>query len=515
MIVVMFSRYASLTLIALAIPAFALTDPVKTESGLVSGAPGTNPAVRVYKGIPYAAPPTGELRWKPPRPAAHWEGTRQATTFSKVCMQLPYPPESIYYRPSQPMSEDCLALNIWTAAASANERRPVMMWIHGGALTRGFGSTPTYDGEALAARGVVVVTINYRLNVFGFLAHPGLTAESDVHSSGNYGILDQIAALDWIRNNIAAFGGDPKRVTIFGESAGSWSVNCLMATPLARGKFQRAIGESGGSFQPMQSLHDAEQEGVRLASRAGAQTVAELRSKPAEDLVKASAGFATRPSVDGWMLPQDIYTIFAAGHQNDVPLIAGSNADEATTLSPWPSTGTPEAFAAQIRTRVGAMADRFLQLYPAATAEQARDAHYASYRDFAFGWEMRTWARLQAKTGKAKAYLYYFSHVPPGPRSATIRAYHASEIAYVFNTLSTRAASSDADQRLADMMSGYWANFAITGNPNAKELPPWPAYKESQDLALEFGDQVKPIAHLHKPALDAIDDFYMAQRSKR
>jgi len=517
MIVLIPMRFTPFVLaFTLAISAFAITDPVKTEGGMVSGAPGKNPSVRVYKGIPYAAPPVGDLRWKAPKPARHWEGTRQATEFSNECVQAPYPAASIYYRPPQPMGEDCLGLNVWTAAVSPNERRPVMVWIHGGALTRGSGSTASYDGEALAAKGVVVVTINYRLGVFGFLAHPDLTAESDVHSSGNYGILDQIAALDWVHNNIAAFGGDPKRVTIFGESAGSWSVNCLVATPLAKGKFQRAIGESGGSFQPMTALGDSEQAGARFASAIGAHSLAELRAKPADELVKVSSALPTRPSVDGWMLPRDIYTIFATGKQNDVPTIAGSNANEGTTLAPWPADRTAADFAAQIRTRFGALADRVLQLYPADSADQARESHYASFRDISFGWEMRTWVRLQAKTGKQKPYLYYFSHVPPGPLSAKIGAYHAAEIPYVFDNLSTRkAASTEADQHLAVTMSSYWVNFAASGNPNGKGLPPWPAYKAASDAALEFGDQVKPVANLHQPALDFIDEYYNAQRARK
>src|SRR5690348_11923868 len=329
-----------LTSLALALPAVAINDPIHTQNGLVSGAPGKDPGVQVYKGIPYAAPPVGDLRWKAPKPAANWQGVRQATGFSATCMQTPYPKTSIYYQEPEPVSEDCLYLNVWTAAKSNKERRPVMVWIHGGALTKGAGSIPTYDGEAFARKGVVLVTINYRLGIFGFFAHPELTKESDRNSSGNYGLLDQIAALEWVQKNIAAFGGDPKRVTIFGESAGSWSVNYLMATPLARGLFQRVIGESGGTFAPMKKLAEAEQSGVKFASSMGADSVQALRSMPAEELVKKTALGSYSPNVDGWMLPQDVYAIFAQGNQNDVPLLAGSNSDEATSLAPWPSSGT-------------------------------------------------------------------------------------------------------------------------------------------------------------------------------
>src|SRR5712692_3182942 len=281
--------WLSFAFVFAALPLVAIDDPVRVDGGLIAGSVGKNSDVRVYKGVPFAAPPVGDRRWKSPKPAAAWEGVRKATEFSAICYQTPYPKNSIYYREPEPLSEDCLYLNVWTAAKSAKERRPVMVWIHGGALTRGSGSVPTYDGEALARKGAVVVTINYRLGLFGFFAHPELTKESDRNSSGNYGLLDQIAALEWVQKNIAAFGGDPKRVTIFGESAGSWSVNYLMATPLAKGLFHRAIGESGGAFGVMKKLADVEQSGTKFAASVGADSLAALRAKSAEDLQKASA----------------------------------------------------------------------------------------------------------------------------------------------------------------------------------------------------------------------------------
>src|SRR5271155_632494 len=252
-----------------AVTAGAAEDSVRVESGVLSGVSGLSPEVKVFKGIPYAAAPLGDLRWRAPKAPPKWEGVRPASKFGATCMQAPYAEGSPYRSAPEPMSEDCLFLNVWTAARSMQEHRPVMVWIHGGALTRGSGSTPVYDGEELAKKGVVLVTINYRLGVFGFFAHPELTRESDRNSSGNYGFLDQIAALDWVQHNIAAFGGDPKRVTIFGESAGSWSVNYLMATPLARGLFQRAIGESGGDFDSARKLADAEQLGVKFGQTIG------------------------------------------------------------------------------------------------------------------------------------------------------------------------------------------------------------------------------------------------------
>jgi len=501
--------FIALLLFASTASLFALTDPVKIANGLISGIDGKDPAVRVYKGIPYAAPPAGDLRWKAPKAAANWDGVRKADRFSAVCMQTPYPKNSLYYREAEPASEDCLYLNIWTAAKSASERRPVMVWIHGGALTRGSGSVPVYDGEALAKKGVVVVTINYRLGIFGFFAHPELTKESDRNSSGNYALLDQIAALEWVQNNIAAFGGNPKRVTIFGESAGSWSVNYLMATPLARGLFQRAIGESGGAFGPMKTLAEVEKTGVEFAHAMGAENVQALRAKSAEDVLKASGASSFPPNVDGWMLPYDVYTIFATGKQNDVPILIGSNADEGKSLTMWPENGKPDMFERQMRSRFHDKADQALKLYPAATDQQAKESFYASFRDFVFGWQMRTWARLETKTGKSKAYLYYFTRVPPGPGAQRYGAFHASEIAYVFDNLdSSPRPYEDADHKLADMMSSYWVNFATKGDPNGKGLPDWPAYREKSDLALELGADTHPVSDLHKAQLDFFDEYF-------
>jgi para-nitrobenzyl esterase len=494
-----------------AIPLLAADYTVRVENGLLSGSAGTSPDVRVFKGIPYAAAPIGDLRWKAPKAAASWDGARDATKYSPVCVQEPYPEGSIYRRPPQPMSEDCLYLNVWTAAQSATERRPVMFWIHGGGLTRGNGSAPTYDGESLAKKGVVVVTINYRLGVFGFLAAPELTRESDRNSSGNYGLLDQIAALEWVRKNIAAFGGDPQRVTIFGESAGSWSVNYLMATPLAKGLFQRAIGESAAAFGVMKKMEQVEQSGSKLAASMGADSVRALRVKSAEDVLKAASGTSFPPNLDGWLFPQDVFTIFATGKQNDVPLIAGSNADEGTALSPWPANRTAADFKAQTQRIFGDRTGQFLKFYPAGSDAEARASHYASYRDFAFGWQMRTWVRLSTKTGKSNAYLYYFTRVPPGPAGARLGAYHASEIGYVFHNL--HMPYEDTDRKLSDIMSSYWVNFATTGDPNGKGLPKWPVYRENSDIALELGNEIKPLPELHKPELDFLDSYFQSLRS--
>src|SRR5277367_2733632 len=363
----------------------AITDPVKTENGPVSGIAGANSDVRVYKGIPFAAPPVGDLRWHAPKAAANWEGTRAADKFGPICMQRTGGVGGA--RSNVQMSEDCLYLNVYTSANTAKDKRPVMVWIHGGALTSGAGSV--YDGEALTKKGVVVVTINYRLGVFGFFAHPDLTKESDRNSSGNYGLLDQIAGLEWVQKNVAAFGGDPKRVTIFGESAGSWSVNYMTATPLAHGLFERAIGESGAEFDPARKLSDMEQAGVKLAQTLKANSVAELRAKPAEDLQRTL--FQTAANVDGWLLPTDVYTIYANGKQNDVPMLIGSNSDEGTMFTP--QTVTMQSFHDQAQRQYGKDAEAFLKVYPATSNEEAWAEQAASMRDRTFGWEMRTWAR--------------------------------------------------------------------------------------------------------------------------
>jgi para-nitrobenzyl esterase len=492
-----------------AITPLAAADIVHVTGGSLEGTRGTDSSVRVFKGVSYARAPVGEFRWKAPGPVAAWTGERKADTFGAVCVQAEYPKTSPYYQPITNMSEDCLTLNVWTAAKSAGEKRPVMVWIHGGALTRGTGSTPTYDGEVLAKKGVVVVTINYRLGIFGFFAHPELTEESDRNSSGHYGMLDQIAALEWVKKNAPAFGGDPDNVTIFGESAGSWSVNYLMATPLAKGLFHRVIGESGATFTAMTSLAESEKDGVRLAAGA---SLKELRARPADDLLKIAGAGRFRPSVDGWALPTDIRTIFASGKQSDVPLLAGFNQDEGTTLAPWPTTGNLAMFEQRLKTTFPGKADAAMKAYPATSDEEAKASYYSMFRDTAFGWNMRTWVRLQTKTGKSPAFLYYFTRTPPG--SEALGAFHASEIAYVFGNLSARRQWEEADRKLSATMADYWTNFAKTGNPNGKGLPLWPAYKESTDVALELGVKVQERPALHKTALDFLDGINVASGTK-
>ena len=493
-------------------------DTVKVEQGLLSGTAGNKPDIRVFRGVPFAAAPVGELRWKAPLPPAQWKGTREAKEFSAACWQTPYPEVAkLYQSPLPALNEDCLYLNIWTPAKSTEEHLPVMVWIHGGAFTRGSGSTNAYDGGILARKGAVVVTINYRLGVFGFFAHPELTAESEHHASGNYALLDQIAALEWVKKNIAAFGGDPKRVTIFGESAGSWAVNVLMASPIAKGLFQRAIGESGGSFALMKGLAEAEKSGASLAGSMGItqDVLKTLRSKRAEDLLKASDEQSVRAIVDGYVLPQDVYAIFAQGKQNNVPLLVGNNADEGTALAPQGAHIKAEQFIAGAHTRFGSFADEFLKIYPANSDQEAVKSFYAAFRDQQFGWEMRTWARMETKTGHHAAYLYYFSRVPPGPQSKRLGTFHAAELAYVFGNFVWPFPWEDADKKLSDAMISYWVNFAASGDPNSYGLVKWPAYNPEADQLLELADQIGVRSGMNKAGLDFFDKYEQSLRDKQ
>jgi para-nitrobenzyl esterase len=483
------------------LPLCAANNLIKVEQGQVAGIAGTSPEVRVYKGMPYAAPPAGSLRWAPPKPAAAWSGVKEAKAFGNDCMQNPYPADSLYFEPARPVSEDCLYLNIWTAAKTPSDKRPVMVWIHGGALTRGAGATPMYDGEQFAKKGVVLVTINYRLGIFGFFAHPELTQESEHKASGNYAVLDQIAALEWVKKNIAAFGGDPAKITIFGESAGSWSVNYLTASPLAKGLFQRAIGESGAGFAPMKTLAETEPLGLK----AGA-SLKELRAKSAADVQRIL--WNTVPVVDGWIFPTDIYTIYAQGKQNDVPLLVGSNNDEATAFFQWPKTGTLTTLNILAKSNYGAMSDDFMKTWPASDIKEAEAAVQSAMRDQIFTWNMRTWARMQEKTGKNKAWLYRFNRVPPGKDSAKYRVYHASEIQYVFDNLDAIRPWESVDHALAKEMNAYWVNFAKNGDPNGKGLPEWPVYDEKSDQSISLGDTTTVEQGLDKAGVDFFDRFY-------
>jgi para-nitrobenzyl esterase len=464
---------------------------VKTQAGTISGKTSDDQIVKIFMGVPFAAPPIGDLRWNAPQPVALWEGVRSCIDAPASAMQAPPKPFMCWSKEfmalEEPLSEDCLYLNVWSMAKSVQEKLPVMVWIHGGAFTSGSGTVPLYDGEGMARKGVVFVTINYRLGIFGFLAHPELSAESDLNTSGNYGILDQIAALKWVKENIAAFGGDPNNVTIAGQSAGSFSVNILVVSPLAKGLFHKAIAQSGGMFGKDlmlgQTLQAAEDGGKQLTEKMKITSMAELRAIPADSLMKIPGRFGI--VVDRVVIPP-VYETFAAGKQNDVSLITGWNADDGVSFGPLP---TAEQFKANTKSQYGDKAEKFLQIFPANTDAEAGQSQKL-LTQLRFGWHNYTWARMQTSHGTGKAYLYYFKRVPPG--EPNYGAFHSAEFAYALHTLKFwDRPFTDVDFKLEEAMSSYWVNFAKNGDPNGEGLPVWPVFNDDQPEVIELGDEVK------------------------
>ncbi|MGA7751806.1 MAG: carboxylesterase/lipase family protein [Candidatus Sulfotelmatobacter sp.] len=478
---------------------------VKTTSGVVEGK--DDGAVHSFLGIPYAAPPVGDLRWKPPVAAAKWDGIRKATEFGSHCLQ-----GKIYgdmnFRDGGG-SEDCLTLNVWVPAKAPSKKLPVMVWIYGGGFVAGTTSEARQDGTHLAQQGVIVVSMNYRLGVFGFLVHPELAKESGRNSAGNYGLMDQLAALKWVHENIAAFGGDAANVTIFGESAGSFSVSAQMASPLAKGLFQKAIGESGAAFHgsglSFEPLSQREGKDAKLVSeKLGVSTLAELRAVPAEKLLEVFGkpgpeGFAFGPDVDGYFLPESVPAIFAAGKQNDVPLLAGWNHDEGSfEVAFAPQKPTADSMKTNAQKEFSDKAGEFLRLYPAGSDEQTlRSAQdFAGDKFIAFStWD---WMEAQSKTGKQPIYRYRFDLGPPAatPNAPKMGAYHSAEIEYVFGQLDSKAdVPWRADDReLSEEMQKYWSNFARSGDPNGPGLPRWPGYSAADGWQVMFLD-AKSSAH--------------------
>jgi para-nitrobenzyl esterase len=501
---------------------------VKIDSGLVSG---SGVAVRSYKGIPYAAPPVGDLRWKPPQPVKPWKGIRVAKAFPPICPQFAFLPG--------PQSEDCLGLNVWTPARSASEKLPVMVWIHGGGFVIGASSQSAYDGEPLASQGVVVVSINYRLGIFGFLAHPALSRESPQGISGNYGVLDMVAALEWVKRNIAAFGGDPNNVTIFGESAGGTAVCLLMVVPQAQGLFHKVISESAAfMFGPFSHLKESWYGRIPMEKfgETFGNDLAALRSKSTSDLLKmvgppdmsgdrADRGETFMPVVDGVVLPDDPARLFLAGKFAHVPLIAGTNADEGTLLGgpPVHSLADLRKFAAKT---FGAQADAMLAVYPAATDADAYDAAAHANGDNIFLMGTRSVLRAAARAD-SKVFQYQFTRVTNIGRRIKWGCFHGSEIAYVFGTLPDSVYGtgpsmigdftvdadtySDEDGKLAKAMTLAWVRFAKTGDPNGPGLVSWPAFKDKEGY-LEFGDRIAPGVGLRKKQLDFLSEYWAAKR---
>jgi para-nitrobenzyl esterase len=501
---------------------------VRIDSGWIAGS-GTT--VRSYKGIPYAAAPTGDLRWKPPQSPKPWKGILVAKSFPAMCPQPPLV--------SGPQSEDCLGLNVWTPAASATDKLPVMVWIHGGGFQIGASSQTVYDGEPLAAQGVVLVSINYRMGVFGFLAHPALSRESPQGVSGNYGMLDMVAALQWVKRNIATFGGDPNNVTIFGESAGGTAVCLLMVMPDAKGLFNKVISESAAWMYNSISHLKASWYGRVSMEKFGEKLggdIAALRSKTTAEILKLAApmdmggeatdrGEAYMPVVDGVVLPDDPARLYSSGKFHNVALIAGTNADEGTLFP------TPVANLAQLRKwadkQFGAQADEMLKLYPASSDGDAKAAAARASGDLLFLQGTRSVLRA-VSAANANTFQYHFTRVSGVGRRTKLAAFHASELPYVFLTLPDSAFGTGAtifgdfsvdadtyneqDNKLAKAMNGAWVQFAKTGNPNGPGLPRWPAFAKGKEGYLEFGDQIVAKDALRAKELDFLSGFTEKQR---
>ena len=524
--------------------------PVAVTGGEIRGALADgNPDIITFQGVPYAAPPVGDLRWKPPQPVAAWDGVRDATAPGAICMQTgPIRARAPTASEDDPESEDCLFLNVW-APRDAPAPLPVMVWIHGGGFFNGAGSLPVYDGTRFAERGVVLVSINYRLNAFGFFAHPALSAESPHGASGNYGLLDMVAALEWVQHNIAAFGGDPRRVTIFGESAGGGAVMSLLVVPQSRGLFQRAIsgstfvtGWNRGLREPIGADAAAEDQGVQIAERLGATgdaALEALRAVSARDVQAAAnanagslilrTGYVWAPNVDGWVIPDDPLGMYEAGLQHDVPLITGMTADEGASVARLYNVEDPETFEAHVRAVYPDIADELLSHYDVNTAAEARSQFARLIHDMNFAGAVRVQAESHAGVA-SPVWLYHFTRVPPTALGAAVGgAYHGAEIVYLFGTMTAGPGPSggfphpmtrhgewtDVDRRLSETMIAYWTQFAATGDPNGAGLHEWPAFEPLAQRHLNLGATVDVGERLHTAAGRFFRQFEARRRSGR
>jgi para-nitrobenzyl esterase len=506
--------------------------PVKVEGGLVQGA--VEDGLTVYRGIPFAAPPVGDLRWRAPQPVAKWDGVKETVKFAPACIQgMMMGPGGSGPAPS----EDCLYLNVWSPAKSPRDRVPVFVWIYGGGFAGGATSMPTFSGEKLAKKGVILVSIAYRVGQMGFFVHPELSAETKNRVSGNYGLLDMISGLQWIQKNIAAFGGDPQRVTIFGESAGGIAVSMLCASPLAKGLFHGAISESGGSFGPprpdplpgenMRRLADAERAGEETLKAAGVASIAEARKLSPDKLSGGSGrgrggpaarggggppGLSYWPIVDGWVIPDDQYKLYEAKQYNDVPVLIGYNSDEGQSFSP---PATPEDYIANVKSRFGPFADKLIAAYPPGTGKVAKTARDLM-RDAAFGWQTWIWARLQSKTGKSKVFYYYFDQHPDYPADSPQAGQgspHGQEVAYVFQHLNPNQQSAKSDEAISEAMAAYWTNFAKSGDPSGPGLPKWPAFSDANPVLMYFAQTPHTGPVPSADALKVMDQYFAWRRT--
>ena len=490
--------------------AFAgIAGPVKVSDGQVQGVPAKDAAITAFKGIPYAAPPVGDLRWRAPQPAVPWTGVRKAEAFGKSCIQkLVYErkPWTYEFMSHNDVSEDCLYLNVWTPAKTIADKLPVYLFIHGGGNTEGSGAVPAYDGEGLAKKGVIVVTVNYRLGIFGTLAHPELSAEAPYHASGNYWMLDLIAALQWVKLNIAQFGGDPAKVTIGGQSAGSGNVFSLTVTPLAKGLFRGAINESGASATVFaahgQPLAQAETEGKKYAAAKGAKSIAELRrlswqeitdSIPPEKPGEKPPTFRFGSVIDGYVFPLSPQQTYKQGNQNDVPTLMGYNLNDNTGPAPHPDT-TLADFKKLAKSLYGDASDEFLKLYPATSDDEAKSAYMNATWDRVRS-SVYYWAVWRSRTAKTNLYSYFWDHALPGPDADKFGAFHTSEVPYALNSIAmSDRPFTEQDRKIADTLSTYWANFVKTGNPDGAGLAHWPSTAETPGMTMEIGNKYGTIS---------------------
>ncbi len=488
----------------------------QVETGQLEGI--RDGALAVYKAIPYAAPPVGNLRWREPQPAKPWEGVLKAEEFG------PWPPQPSRHDGSHPrMSEDCLYLGVATPATSVSDRLPVMVWIHGG----GF-QTEHYGGDLwklLAQRGVVIVSVEYRTGALGFMAHPELTKESMTGHSGNYGLLDQIFALKWVQRNIASFGGDPSKVTIFGESAGAISCSILCASPLAKGLFRACISQSGGSFAPWSdssrslvvnaSQKGAEQQGLAFQKHLKKKSLKQLRKMDALALAGDNVGFGGFwPCVDGYVITDDLYRLYERGEYNDVPVIVMTNSDEGVLFT---RSIQPEDFKKTAQAIFGPMADEALRVYPANTPDEAFHASGDMFRDMGFAWPSFAWVSLQSKTGKQPAYAAFLAQPSTRSFSGDPRrrgVAHADDILYLNGEFLNQPGKYPAESALAEIIQQYWVNFAKTGNPNGKGLPYWPAFDATKPTTMQFANGASLITLPNSEQIHFIDRFYQKKREE-
>ncbi len=486
-----------------------LSTLIETDAGTIEGT--IENGIKVFRGIPFAAPPVGDLRWKEPQPVTPWNGVLKTIEFGPACPQ----PQNL------PQSEDCLYLNVWTPANYATDKLPVMVWIHGGGFSMGAPLESTYFGEKLTQEGVIYVSVAYRLGVLGFLAHPELSAESPHKVSGNYGLLDQIAALQWVNRNISAFGGDPEKVTIFGESAGAISVSMLCTSPLAAGLFRGAISQSGGNFGPVGmtrqdgiiSLRGAEKTGVDFMQDLGISTIQELRNAdPQIWLSKPGARMLSFwPNADGFIIPDDQYKLYEAGQFNDVNVIIGTNSDEGAMFA---RPVEPQVYKSGLQDRFGEFAEEILTEYPGDTKEQARFSTADLFRETAFAWPSWAWARLQSRTGKSKVFTYYFDQKQPEMPNMPMKlrgAPHAAEIRYVFRNLDEKI-FSPGDLRLSEMIAKYWTNFAKNGDPNGENLPLWPQFTEREPIFMYLNSDPAPGPVPNIDKLELMEKYFRHRR---